>query len=117
MITRDWRPMKTAPRDGTPIEIKNTYGVAPWYGLVRWSSTQLVHSIRRGADGTRIDEGLKEQPCKPCWASLDRPSSWKELDDSFTWRPYLGNPSTYVDPTNGDQETEEYWQRACGLYP
>ena len=31
-----WRPINTAPRDGTVIEIKNNYGLAPWYDLFRW---------------------------------------------------------------------------------
>jgi hypothetical protein len=34
--TRPWQDMSTAPRDGTPIEIKCTYGYEPWVQVGRW---------------------------------------------------------------------------------
>lgn len=50
----DWRPVATAPRDGTIVEMLETYGIAPWYGIFRWtrerpaSIGQLKSRIRYG---------------------------------------------------------------------
>lgn len=32
-----WQSMITAPHDGTWVELKCTYGVAPWYCVARWT--------------------------------------------------------------------------------
>lgn len=32
-----WRAMDSAPRDGTVIEIRCSWGYEPWYGNFRWS--------------------------------------------------------------------------------
>jgi hypothetical protein len=84
-----WQPIVSAARDGTVIEIKNDYGIAPWYGLHKWVSG-------RG------------------WVSATDESS--ECGDGpwLTWRPYEGDPAQYTDPTNGAQESKEYWQAASG---
>jgi hypothetical protein len=98
----DWGPMSTAPKDGTIIEIRCTYGVAPWYGLFRWSNT--------------VDFGHG--------AGLSNSAAWRGVPDSrqgiasedatFSWRPYYGQPGQYDDPTHGAQNTREYWLRAVG---
>ena len=31
----EWQPMDTAPRDGTVVEIRQSYGVAPWYAVAK----------------------------------------------------------------------------------
>jgi len=85
----DWLPIVSAPRDGTVIELKNDYGIAPWYGLHKWV-------VGRGwVDATDDSRGCGDGP----WLS---------------WRAYEGNPAGYIDPTNGAQETTEYWQAASG---
>ena len=90
-----WRSMDTAPRDGTIVELKCTYGVAPWYNLFRWS------------DGR--------------WEQHDDPSMGVSSEDSLHWRPYSGEPSAYADPTGGAQNDAAYWRsaaaRAHGLPP
>jgi hypothetical protein len=89
----DWKPMSTAPRDGTPIEIRCTYGIAPWYGLFIW-----------GDDA--------DYPGYPRWMKVGDESSGIQEGSAFQWREYSGNPAQYVDPTHGAQETKEYWQAA-----
>lgn len=37
-----WQSMDTAPKDGSIIEIMNTYGLVPWYGLFKWSKVQNI---------------------------------------------------------------------------
>jgi hypothetical protein len=81
-----WQRIVSAPRDGTAIEIKNDYGIMPTYSLCKW-----VHG-----------EG---------WKYVNDESRGVIDGDHLTWRPYEGDPANYVDPTNGAQETREYWQR------
>ena len=85
----NWKDITLAPRDGTPIEIKNDYGIAPTFSLCSWVAG-------RGWVHTNDDcQGVGDGP-------------W------LTWRPYEGDPESYVDPTNGAQETEQYWRAASG---
>lgn len=37
-----WKRMASAPRDGTTVEMLETYGVAPWYGIFRWTKDGQV---------------------------------------------------------------------------
>lgn len=90
----------TAPRDGTIIEIKNTYGVAPSYALFRWSGEIAW------PDGRTTTTSPYWQSVKDCRSGLDGEGPWA------TWRPFIGDPSMYVDPTNGAQHTSEYWRGA-----
>lgn len=93
----DWRDMASAPRDGTTIEVRCTYGIAPWYGLYKWAAAPYG-----GTEG---------------WRKVsDENSSFTE-DPSFSWRPYDGDPGSYVDPTGGAQNTRNYWLRAAGYPP
>jgi len=98
-----WQPMWKAPRDGTVIEMRNSYGVMPWYGLFKW--TDMIASAN---DPTlhKIDQ--------PRWASVTQQgmSQGEESEQHLTWRPAPTTaPRAYVDPTGGAQETPEYWRR------
>lgn len=83
----DWLPWQTAPRDGTPIEIRCTYGVAPWYGVYQFVNGEWIkfNDQRSGL----MDGGV-----------------------SCTWRPLQVAPENYVDPTGGAQKTAAYWRGA-----
>lgn len=87
-----WHEIDSAPRDGTVIEIKNSYGIAPYYGLYKW-------------------DGL-------CWQSERDPSiTIMTGNHDLSWRAYSGSVSDYRDPTGGAQETPEYWQDAARRRP
>lgn len=90
----EWQEMSTAPRDGTPIEVRCTYGIAPWYGLYIW-----------GVEPEWPDSD-------PRWMQVGDPCAGICENMSFQWRPYQGDPLAYIDPTHGAQETMEYWQAA-----
>lgn len=81
----NWKDITSAPRDGTPIELENCYGIRPTYSLCKWIQGQGWIHVN--------DE---------CHGVGDGP--W------LRWREYKGDPSAYVDPTNGAQETMSYWQ-------
>lgn len=78
-----WHEMDSAPRDGTVIELKNTYGLAPWYGLFKWTEHGWEDAIQ---SGRTISD-----------------------DDYINWRRYSGEIESYQDPTSGAQETTHYW--------
>jgi hypothetical protein len=90
-----WRPMRTAPRDGTIVETKCTAGVMPWYGLHCWKTTPDVSWGKT-----------------PVWLSVPYTGVHVTSEEHMTWRPYSGDVEKYVDPTRGRQETKEYWQKA-----
>ena len=94
-----WLHMQTAPRDGTPVELKCVYGVAPWYGLYRWTNKNV------SVDGV---EFISDFIWRNCNGDPTFPSSEAEL----MWRPYGGAPEAYVDPTGGAYKTAEYWRVA-----
>lgn len=106
-----WNPMVSAPRDGTIIELCCTYGVQPWYGLFRWTSTIEVLTMQ----GEDVTISLGE----PGWFGVDgrRRGQGVMEEAPRQWRPYEGDPNTYVDPTHGAQETHAYWltgtRRTC----
>ena len=98
-----WRPIGTAPKDGTIIEIRCTYGVAPWYGLYRWSNG-IRYAIFQGQEVKILGS--------PGWVKVGDDMAGFEEDPTFSWRPYTGNASIYVDPTGGAQDSPEYWRGA-----
>ncbi len=98
----DWRPISEAPRDGTVIETKCSYGVAPWYGLHKW--------VEYG-NNVYVSDGSKGR-----WEDANDPQKGVGEGPSLTWRPYSGGGS-YVDPTGGAQNTQNYWLQACGMKP
>lgn len=92
-----WLPMSSAPRDGTVVELRNSFGIAPWYGLFRWIADDIRPSWRSAAD--------------PRSGIADCVS-----DFQLAWRPTTQSPDEYVDPTNGAQDTRDYWVRASGSH-
>lgn len=96
VILGGWQPMGAAPRDGTVVETMNVYGLAPSYGLAKWSTTL---------------RGRESPLSRPAWASVDRDGSYCDDESTLYWRPFTGNADNYVDPTQGAQETPEYWKR------
>lgn len=94
--------MDTAPRDGTYVELKNTYGVAPWYCIARWTDENFA----LGANGTKMTFKTN----KPSWVKPDGVGPFSE--ESLHWRPYNGSVEDYVDPTGGMQNDPAYWRGA-----
>lgn len=88
-----WKPVSTAPRDGTIIEMLETYGVAPWYGLFKWDKS--------------FSKSMTAVTGKPYWQSIDKPSTAVSEDKCLFWRPYKGI-GKYVDPTGGFQDFPAY---------
>jgi hypothetical protein len=80
--------MQSAPRDGTVIELVCIYGIAPWYMSARWNGRRWEDACDP-TRGVRGDETLRWRP-----------------------RPHAGDPASYVDPTNGAQNSQDYWQAA-----
>lgn len=78
-----WKTMASAPRDGTVVELAETYGVAPWYGIYKFK-----------------DKG---------WQKTSDPNSGVSEDNCLFWRPYKGDASKYKDPTGGKQQSVKYW--------
>ncbi len=96
-----WCSMESAPRDGTWVEIKNCYGVAPSYSIARWTTHGLAHS----SDGL-----VPYEHSEPQWSSPDGGGFVNE--GSLFWRPYEGDVENYIDPTNGAQNSPAYWRGA-----
>lgn len=99
----DWHSMESAPRDGTIIEVRCTYGVAPWYGIFRWTDEMSYQN----QDGTTTK--LKGEPR---WTKVGDDASGFTEDGTFTWRPYRNDGAAYVDPTGGFQNDPRYWRQA-----
>ena len=94
-----WRSMDTAPRDGTWVELKCTYGVAPWYCLARWTD-----EISHGQDGQM--HTFKRS--RFSWVKREGGGPFEE--GSLHWRPYAGEVTSYTDPTGGMQDNQAYWR-------
>jgi hypothetical protein len=84
-----WRPIASAPRDGTVVEALITYGFAPWYGLFKWEKNIAFGNTRT-------------------WIRVDKPHSGVSENNCLFWRPYKSTGKPYVDPTNGTQDTVAY---------
>ncbi len=79
----DWKPASTAPRDGTVVEMAETYGTAPWYGVFKYVNGH--------------------------WQKANSPNEGVSEDECLFWRPYKSNVAAYKDPTGGAQNTVKYW--------
>lgn len=98
----DWRSMATAPRDGTWVELKCTYGVAPWYCIARWTDEVRAWGRNGWTETYRAS--------KPSWVKPGGGGPFYER--SLHWRPYVGEVTSYVDPTGGMQDDPAYWRGA-----
>lgn len=83
-----WNNIADAPRDGTPIELQNNWGVAPHYGVCKWAEDRQSWAYVGDEDRAMSDGG------------------------HLSWRPFVEEAASYVDPTLGAQHTEEYWREA-----
>jgi hypothetical protein len=99
---QEWQPITTAPKDGTIIEVRCTYGVAPWYGLFHWTK-QITLLTQTGKLVTSDSPG---------WHKVGEEASGFSEGPSFSWRPYKGTATAYVDPTGGMQNSAAYWRGA-----
>lgn len=90
-LSSQWKPLSTAPHDGTVVEILNTYGIAPTYGLFKYDAK--LHWIQVDVK----DRGLSDGNC-------------------MYWRSYAGAIDKYVDPTGGKQNSVAYWCSAEHMY-
>lgn len=100
----DWRPIDTAPRDGTTIEVRCTYGVAPWFDLYHWTETPGTWACPTDGTPCRAQSGR--------WTKVSDENSSFDPSGSFTWRPYSGAAANYIDPTGGAQSSAAYWRGA-----
>ncbi len=93
-----WKAIEDAPQDGTIVEIRNNYGVAPTYFLFSYVPGNVYHEGR--------------------WVSVKNPQMGLDGGPMVQWRPFAGDPQTYVDPTHGMQKDRDYWRGAvdasCG---
>lgn len=97
-----WRSMDSAPHDGTWVELKCTYGVAPWYCVARWTDEGLAYGRGREKHPYKAD--------KPSWQKPEGGGPFSE--GLLFWRPYTGEITSYVDPTGGLQNDAAYWRGA-----
>jgi hypothetical protein len=97
----DWRPMSEAPRDGTWIEIQNSWGAYPTYDLARWTDQVVAHSMHSGG------KFIYTNPNGPDW--LTRRDQGYITERVLMWHPYSGDRMNYTDPTRGAQYTRAYW--------
>lgn len=96
-----WLHMNSAPRDGTWVELKNTYGIAPWYCVARWTDEDVALS----ANGM-----VPFRASKKSWIKQGGGGPFSET--SLQWRPYAGTVDNYIDPTGGLQNDMAYWRGA-----
>jgi hypothetical protein len=82
-LSDGWKSMDSAPRDGTVVELAETYGIAPWFGLHKF------------VDGR--------------WQSTSDSRMGVYEDNCLYWRPHEGAAKSYVDPTGGKQNSIKYW--------
>lgn len=85
--TSGWQKMDSAPRNGTVVELRNNYGVVPWYSISRWGN-------------------------ECTWSDVTREGHYQDDNKNLMWRPFAGRAEEYVDPTNGMQNEAAYWRGA-----
>jgi hypothetical protein len=94
-----WSTMDSAPRDGKTIELLETFGVAPWYGIFKFTREGWA----KASDGKMKPFDMVH----PRWIQQDKLGFSVEEDPCLFWRPYHG-VGKYVDPTHGAQDTVAY---------
>jgi hypothetical protein len=72
----NWKSITTAPRDGTVIELKNSYGILPTFSLCRWTESG--------------------------WRKHDDPMSGVIDGPHLEWREYGGGEYRDYNPTMED---------------
>lgn len=108
----DWKQVSTAPKDGRKVEMLETHGIAPWYELFYWRAKgvkykTLVHfQIGDKRAGVREEEFTESEGR---WVQVSNPDMGVTEDSCLFWRPYMGDPNKYVDPTGGASRTVKYW--------
>jgi hypothetical protein len=100
----DWRSMDSAPRDGSTIEVRCTYGVAPWFGLYHWTD-EMNYRDQSGALHQMRGQSKR-------WGKVGDEGMGFDEGPSFSWRPYRGDAAHYQDPTGGAQNSMAYWRGA-----
>lgn len=100
-----WRSMDSAPRDGTVVELRCTYGVAPWYDLFKWTA-ENAPIIQDGVTYNFRDDQA------PRWKKAQNLQSSVDDGPYLSWRPYNGDAASYTDPTGGAQNDMAYWRGA-----
>ena len=93
--SEEWKPLSSAPHDGTVVEVLNTYGVAPTYGVFAWTKSPLPEGWWQNQQDKHL--GLGGEDCM-----FYRP-----------YHPVKGRP--YIDPTNGQENKIRYWCDAMRL--
>jgi hypothetical protein len=107
-----WRTMQSAPRDGTIVEMIQTYGVAPWYGIFKW----VKEKVNAQTNCVQIKSGVVSSSGTACappaaigrWQSAEDDHSGVVENKCLFWRPYEAK-GKYVDPTGGAQKSVAYW--------
>jgi hypothetical protein len=97
-----WQPVSTAPRDGTVVEMLETYGVAPWYGIFKWTKTQTTG----GPTGSRTCDGS--------------PSPYEQLDQywkAHPWQARYYGTSYIPDWFHFNQRWAEWTSKHCHADP
>lgn len=93
VIEGPWQDMSTAPRDGTLIEIKCSYGYQPWIDKGRWKQDAFVGPIWefRTPDGITYisgpDAGKKEDFVTYIQDRDDGARSNGANNSTLQWRP------------------------------
>jgi hypothetical protein len=107
----NWKPASTAPRDGTIIEVMETYGGAPTYARQKWikKGTKITTTVRTWSDDGKT-EPITYTESQGRWQDVDEPNNSGYADDEcLFWRPIKQTGKTYVDPTGGAQKSVAYW--------
>lgn len=109
----DWKPIDRLPkqfRDGRAVELMETFGIAPWYGLFKWTNKVVAASSICDTKGHCKEMPAEEITVDYGWHSA---SNGIDEDNCLFWREYNGSDH-YVDPTGGAQNGIAYWCRAAG---
>lgn len=91
-----WRGMNTAPRDGSVVWLRCTYGYEPWEGRFRWGSNS---------------------PFGNSWVNADDPRRGVDCEGYLTWRPSKDQTGAVPAEPNPhqaqfDRENREFWRSA-----